>query len=72
MPDSGRAPVAVVARMPGGGGAYGVALLHEEGAAMVLLTLGVAEWRRLLPQIEAACDLAETPGELPVRRKARG
>ena len=59
-------PVAVVARL--NNGTHGVALLHERCEAMILLTLSVAQWRALLPKIEAACALAETPGQLPERR----
>jgi hypothetical protein len=59
--------VAVVSRMAGG--SFGVTLMHEDRAAMVMLTLGVEQWRALLPQIEAACALAETPGDLPIRSR---
>lgn len=62
-------PIAVVSRLQGGG--HGVALMHEEGAAMVLLTLSVAQWRQLLPKIADCCDLAERPGELPTLKAPR-
>lgn len=56
-------PVAIVQRQADG--THGVALLFTLDGAPVSLQGTVAEWRALLPKIEAACTLAERPGQLP-------
>lgn len=55
-------PVAVVRKMKDG--RHGVRVICTR-AAVSWVTLAPAEWRALIPAIEAACALAETPGRLP-------
>lgn len=59
--------VAVVARMPRGSDTrFGVKIIDVRGSEQwreILLT--AAEWRAMMPVIEAGCRLSETPGRLP-------
>lgn len=52
-------PVAVVARLPGGG--HGVRVIDARQADAPSLLLTADEWRALLPKIEAACVQAQGP-----------